>query len=93
MRLHRFLLTELAFASDKIIIKDKNLLNQLVNVFRMKKGAQCIIFDGTGTEFVAELVEIERKEIVARIVEENNGLKRNKRLTLVFSMIKKENMC
>lgn len=92
MKLQRFLLAELAFANDKIIIKDKNLLNQLLNVFRYRVGANFIIFDGSGTEFLVEAIELTKKEVVCRIKEESFGLKRKKKLTLVFSMIKKENM-
>lgn len=92
MKLQRFLQTELAFASDKIIIQNKDLLNQLLNVFRFKIGSAFIVFDGSGTEFLVEILEMSKKELVCRIKEEKSGIQRNKKLTLVFSMIKKENM-
>lgn len=92
MKLHRFLVKNIEFIDGKIVLKDKNQLNQLINVFRMKKGASFIVFDGSGIEFLVEVDEISRKEITCEVKEESAGTKRNKKLTLVFSMIKKENM-
>lgn len=92
MKLHRFLLSPLKFSHDKIVIQDKELLNQIINVFRMKNGACFILFDGSGIEFLVEIEEHSKKEILCKVLEERSGIKRNKRLTLVFSMIKKENM-
>jgi len=92
MKMHRFLVQNIEFLQDKVVLNDKNLINQLVNVFRMKSGANFIIFDGTGTEFIVEVEEISKKSIIAKVLEEKSGIKRNKKLTLVFSMIKKENM-
>lgn len=92
MKLHRFLVENLEFDHNKIVLKDKNLLNQILNVFRFKTGSQFIIFDGTGTEFLVEISETNKKEIICEVKEEMSGIKRNKKLTLVFSMIKKENM-
>lgn len=92
MRLHRFLVIDMEFLDNKIVLDDKILLNQLLRVFRMKKGSQFVVFDGSGVEFCVEIEEIEKKQIICNVLEENTGLKQNKRLTLVFSMIKKENM-
>lgn len=92
MKLQRFLVESLHFSHDKIILKDKDLLNQIANVFRFKKGSQFIVFDGSGTEFLLEIEDISKKEIICLIKEEKSGIKRSKKLTLIFSMIKKENM-
>ena len=92
MKIQRFLVENLHFNHDKMILKEKNLLNQIVNVFRFKKTSQFIVFDGSGTEFLLEIEEISKKEIICLVKEEKSGIKRNKKLTLVFSMIKKENM-
>lgn len=95
MKLHRFLIENIEFNkldSHKIVLKDKNLLNQILNVFRFKKGSQFIVFDGSGVEFLLEIEDISKKEIICQIKEEKTGIKRSKKLNLVFSMIKKENM-
>lgn len=102
MKLHRFLLEKVEFVkgdSNKIVLNNKELLNQILNVFRFKTGSQFIVFDGSGTEFFVEIVppplqggNKSSKEILCEIKEEKSGIKRKKKLTLVFSMIKKENM-
>jgi 16S rRNA (uracil1498-N3)-methyltransferase len=96
MKLHRFLLSDLHFQGNQIIINSKELLNQILNVFRMRAGSQFILFDGSGTEYLVEIVQGEnknsKKEVACEIKEEKTGMKRNKHLTLCFSMIKKENM-
>jgi 16S rRNA (uracil1498-N3)-methyltransferase len=101
MRLHRFLVENIEFDkhdSRNIIIREKNLLNQLLNVFRFKEGSRFVIFDGTGVEFFVELSgplhksDKKNKEISVEIKEEKSGLKRNKKMSLVFAMTKKENM-
>lgn len=92
MKLHRFLVENIKFDHDKIILKEKDLLNQLLNVFRFRTGSQFILFDGSGTEFLLEIESGTKKEIICLVKEEKSGLKRNKKLTLVFSMIKKENI-
>lgn len=43
MKIQRFLVENLHFNHDKIILKEKNLLNQIVNVFRFKKTSQFIV--------------------------------------------------
>jgi 16S rRNA (uracil1498-N3)-methyltransferase len=92
MKLHRFLVENIKFDHDKIILKEKDLLNQILNVFRFRAGSQFLVFDGSGTEFLLEMESATKKEIICLVKEEKSGLKRNKKLTLVFSMIKKENM-
>ncbi len=92
MKLQRFLVENLQFNHDKVILKEKNLLNQILNVFRFKKSSRFLVFDGSGVEFLLEIEEITKKEVICLIKEEKAGIKRNKKLTLIFSMIKKENM-
>lgn len=92
MKLHRFLLDKIEFDHGHILLRDKNLLNQLLSVFRMKEGSRFIVFDGSGVEFLVEILESSKKQILCTVKEERGGLRRNKKLTLCFSMIKKENM-
>jgi 16S rRNA (uracil1498-N3)-methyltransferase len=65
----------------------------------MRRGSQFILFDGTGSEYLVELSSPPLqggarggREIFCLIKEEKKGIVRKKKLTLVFSMIKKENM-
>jgi 16S rRNA (uracil1498-N3)-methyltransferase len=98
MKLHRFLVESIEFVEKDarhIVLgakKYKDLLHQLVNVFRIKPGSQFVLFDGSGVEFLVEVASVDRKEVICEVKEEKQGLRRNKKLTLCFSMIKKENM-
>jgi 16S rRNA (uracil1498-N3)-methyltransferase len=58
----------------------------------MRIGAQFIVFDGSGIEFLVEIEEFSKREIICIVKEEKTGVKRTKNLSLCFSMIKKENM-
>jgi 16S rRNA (uracil1498-N3)-methyltransferase len=98
MKIHRFLVENISFSQSnslQIILttkENKELMHQLLNVFRLKVGSQFVLFDGSGSEFLVEIVGLDKKEIVCKVQEEKQGIKRNKKLTLCFSMIKKENM-
>jgi 16S rRNA (uracil1498-N3)-methyltransferase len=86
MKIHRFYWVE-----NPEIIDNKELINQLLNVFRMKVGSQFYLFNDSGKEFLVEMVNFTKKEIVCKIVKEKEMLKREKSFILVFSLIKKEN--
>ncbi|MDO8571260.1 MAG: hypothetical protein Q7R79_01105 [bacterium] len=49
MRLHRFI-GDFDISKKKIEIRDKNLINQIMNVLRLKEGESCILCDGKGRE-------------------------------------------
>ncbi len=94
MKMQRFLVENIVVSNNQIKFGEKehkNLLNQILNVFRMKVGHIFTVFDGSGTEFLVEITEISRKEIVCEIKEEKVGMRRNKKLTLCFALIRKEN--
>ena len=96
MKLHRFLVEKIKFEDKNIVLDDRPLLNQINNVLRMKTGSNFIVFDGSGTEFLVEIIfhlpNGNNKKLICEVKEERAGIKRNKKLNLVFSMIKKENM-
>jgi 16S rRNA (uracil1498-N3)-methyltransferase len=91
MKLHRFYIESINIKDNHIVISEKEVLNQLLNVFRFKNGAKFIVFDNSGTEYLLEINQISKKNIVCEVVEESKGLARSKKLTLIFSLIKKEN--
>jgi 16S rRNA (uracil1498-N3)-methyltransferase len=62
MRLHRFYIEEKIGEQKGIIISDKELIHQLLNVFRFKVGDKVILFDGSGFEYEAEIILISKKE-------------------------------
>ncbi len=62
--MHRFFITNFSWDKD-FILKDSELLHQIINVFRAKTGDTFIFFDGkTLFDFVYEIKTIEKKEII-----------------------------
>lgn len=98
MKIQRFLVEKIEFNKDnpqEIVLSGKDnrdLVHQLLNVFRFKTGSLFVLFDGSGTEYLVEVIIPDKKIITCEIKEERQGLKRGKKLNLCFSMIKKENM-
>jgi 16S rRNA (uracil1498-N3)-methyltransferase len=98
MKIQRFLVEKIEFNKDnprEVVLNGKvnrDLVHQILNVFRFKTGSQFVLFDGSGLEFLVEMTVPEKREVVCEIKEERQGLKRGKKLRLCFSMIKKENM-
>ncbi|MGL6065296.1 MAG: RsmE family RNA methyltransferase [Fusobacteriaceae bacterium] len=58
-------------SEKKIIIKEKNDINHLKNSFRIKIGEKIRAVDGE-FEYIIEVLEIEKKEIICGIIEKNN---------------------
>ncbi|MGL5125737.1 MAG: RsmE family RNA methyltransferase [Fusobacteriaceae bacterium] len=54
--------------NSNIVIKEKNDINHLKNAFRVKIGEKIRGVDGE-KEYLLEIIEIEKKEIIAKIIE------------------------
>jgi 16S rRNA (uracil1498-N3)-methyltransferase len=95
MRLHRFYITEKVGNSAEITLSDTDLIHQIGNVFRLSAGDQVIVFDGSGFEYVSQIISFTKKELVLKIVESINKRKNsdteNKKVSLYLSLIKKGN--
>ncbi|MBP7088240.1 MAG: 16S rRNA (uracil(1498)-N(3))-methyltransferase [Candidatus Omnitrophica bacterium] len=82
-----------ASISDVISISDKNILNKLRNVLRLRKGHRINVFDGAGREFVYEIEELDRKYCSIR---QKNILKKvkplQKKITLAFPLVREEKL-
>lgn len=91
MRLHRFI-GDFNLASDTIEIKDKELINQISKVLRLKAGSQFILCDGNSNEAVAEISGMERNQITASILKKyRNENEPETKAYLYCSVLKKEN--
>jgi 16S rRNA (uracil1498-N3)-methyltransferase len=104
MRLHRFYIEEkvgevgLPAQAGEITLADPELINQLAKVFRFHAGDQVILFDGSGAEYICEIINLNKKEVSFKIVKSNQGsaFGNSKSLALVnvslyLSLIKKSN--
>lgn len=92
MRLHRFFIGQKILESGEITLTDKNLIHQWGKVFRLKAGDRVILFDGTGFDYVSEIVSLNKNEGVLKVVEKipNENIPK-KAIHLFQSIIKKDN--
>jgi len=91
MKKHRFLLRKNLEAQD-ISSEDKELVNQLSNVLRLKVGARIFLFDGSGNEILAEISFLNRQKAVFRRIETlSKGGNEMRKVTLYCAILKKEN--
>lgn len=92
MRLHRFYVQKNIPDSGDVTISDSNLVHQLRRVFRFISGDTVILFDGSGCDFVSEIVSFGKDEVVFRVQEkiENKNLPL-KDVYLFASLIKNSN--
>jgi len=97
MRLHRFFidrenqLFNFNLSDEEILISDQEIINQWVRVFRYSSGKRVILFDGSGFDYTYEMTNISSKNIELSFVEKNKNIIKNKKLNLIFSIIKKQN--
>lgn len=90
MRLHRFFIS-FNYTDPEIKLRDANLIRQIQKVFRMKKGDHFILCDGLLNEATAEIAEIGKDELRAKILERNkNENELNARVMLYCSILKRE---
>ncbi|HRY62584.1 MAG TPA: RsmE family RNA methyltransferase [Candidatus Paceibacterota bacterium] len=91
MRLHRFYIkTDLS--GDKITIVDKETINQIKNVFRLRKGDQFMIFNDKKEEVVATIKNISSDELSAEVSKKiKNDSEPQNKVNLYLSILKKEN--
>ena len=78
--------------NKEVETSDRELINQIKNVFRYQKGSEVLLLDDFGMEALAEIRKIDSDKILFEIqkVSENKNMPKNK-VTLYCSLLKKEN--
>lgn len=94
MRLHRFYLGTSFIDKEKINTSlNKELCHQLRSVFRLHTGSRLIFFDDSQSEYVSEIVSLSKNELTFHVIEKREVKPfTSLNLTLVFSLIKKDNV-
>lgn len=92
MRLHRFYHSETIGDKKELIINSADFVNQVVRVFRLGVGDKVVVFDGSGNDYVYELLEVKpRGPVVLRICEVGpSRFMPTRKIYLFQSMIKKD---
>lgn len=89
--LHRFFVDVPLFAGE--ISLPLGIARQLTTVLRMRPGAQIVLFDGRGTEWLATLVTTERTAVTVRVSEQRDPKTEPAlRLTLCQALLKGDRM-
>lgn len=88
----RFFINSRIGDSKEIVLTDKEILHQLVSVFRAKAGEDIVLLDGSGFKYKGIIRDIGKKEVVVEIVEKIAGKEPKIELNIFQSIIKKDNM-
>lgn len=70
--MYRFFVEECQAGRDFIIITGPDV-NHISNVLRMKRGEQVRVSDGTGTDYLCEIGELEPEEVSLRVIRAQEG--------------------
>ena len=91
MRLHRFFVSHDVSKGGTITLPEPKVIHQMRSVFRFHPGDKVVLFNGDGTDYVSEIVTLERERGTFHIVEQRPALwKPRVKLTMVVSMTKKD---
>jgi 16S rRNA (uracil1498-N3)-methyltransferase len=91
MRLHRFYIEQKVGEQKEITLSDHDLIHQLLNVFRLRDGSEIIIFDGSGFEYVSQIISISKKGLVLEIISTSSKPQPTQKVALYLALIKKGN--
>ncbi len=93
MKIHRFI-TEYSVQNNQIEVVDSGLIHQWKNVLKFKIGEQLILSTSEGKEALCEITDVDKKEVVLRVISENQNTTEetlHKNVTLYLAILKKEN--
>jgi len=91
MRLNRFI-SNFDLAGQDLSVFDKDILNQVKNVLRLKSGSQILLADGKANEALAEIVEFGGDFFRVKLLQkESNNNEPARKVILYCSILKREN--
>ena len=77
------------FGGDYIISRDKGLVGQLKKVLRAKEGDKFWLFDGSGLEFLGQLIELSASQVKFLIIDRRQGVaEADSQVVLYQSLVK-----
>jgi len=89
---YRFFIDSNNLKDRSFISSDRDLINQVKNVFRLKGGARIIVLDNSGYEFEVILESINTQEIRGKILNKvYNQKEESCQINLFCSLLKKDN--
>jgi 16S rRNA (uracil1498-N3)-methyltransferase len=92
MKLHRFYFEEKIGDRTILTLSHPDVIHQLRRVFKFRQGDEIILFDNSGYEFYSKIITLEKDACVIQVIQKNNSsFNPKKNLTLVQSIVKKDN--
>lgn len=88
-KIHRFI-TEYKISGDKIEVSNKDIVHQIKNVLKLRRGEVCIITNDS-IEYTCEITETGTKILMNVINKNINNKEPDKKIHLYMSILKKEN--
>ena len=70
--MHRFFIKSIINKTKQVIIPE-NLRHQLINVLRLSVGDKITLFDNSGWEYITELKEIKKDNLIGFIIEKQKN--------------------
>ncbi|WP_370931143.1 16S rRNA (uracil(1498)-N(3))-methyltransferase [Bartonella sp. DGB1] len=86
-KLQRLFLDQLIDLEQELIIKDKQY-HYLINVLRLKVGDKFLIFNGKQGEYLAEIIEIKKKYLTIKIIQQTNSQPDKIDIIYCFALLK-----
>src|SRR3989339_751781 len=91
MRLNRFI-SDFDLEGQDLSVFDKDILNQVKNVLRLKSGQQILLADGKANEALAEIIEFGGDFFRVKLLQkESNSNESARKVILYCSILKREN--
>ena len=91
MRLHRFY-TNQKIEDETIHIDNSDLIHQWRNVFRYMVGAQVIVFNGDGYDYLCMIGELHNRTASLAVVSRKKSILPERKIGLVIALVKKDTM-
>ncbi|MEI6580694.1 MAG: RsmE family RNA methyltransferase [bacterium] len=94
MKIHRFI-GNFDLSKKELEIKDKEIVNQIKNVLRLKVGEAIELCDGKSISTIVDIVEIKKDKVLVKITsllhKDYEGQHSTKKVHLFCAVLKKEN--
>lgn len=89
--MHRFYFPSASFAGNYVNSQDHKAINQLSKVLRAKEGDRFVVFDGSGHEYVVQLLSLDRSLAKFLIIDKRKSeAEPSVRLTLYPALLKSD---
>lgn len=89
MKIHRFFISD-DIVGETYVIQDEALVHQITRVLRIGRGECIALVVGGGKQWLAEIVETEKRFVTVRLVEEQRVWISKHKIVICLSAIRKE---